>query len=76
MAMVAPLPPPSPRLTLMCIVLHLQRQCRHRIIRRHSAACAVQNAVGYVSRAVQPPLPSSSDERAANARSLAQPLPT
>ena len=41
-AMVAPLPPPSPRLTLMCIVLHLQRQCRHRIIRRHSAACEVQ----------------------------------
>ena len=42
-AMVAPLiPPPSPRLTLMDIVLHMQRQCRRRIIRRHRAACAVQ----------------------------------
>ena len=41
-AMVAPLPPPSPRLTLMDIVLHMQRQCRRRIIQRHRAACAVQ----------------------------------
>ena len=40
--MVATPPPPPPRLTLLDIVLHLQRQCRRRIIRRHRAASAVQ----------------------------------
>ena len=41
-AMVAPLLSPSPRLTLIDVVLHMQRQCRRGTIRRHRAVCAVQ----------------------------------
>ena len=41
-ARVASMSAPPPRITPMRVVLHMQRQCRHRIIRRHQAACALQ----------------------------------
>ena len=41
-ARVASMSAPPPRITPMRVILHMQRRCRHRIIRRHQAACALQ----------------------------------